>query len=109
LISLGNMRSGFKAATTSTAGTLKDHGRLSAISNIFMSDITPFAGAFTVGLATALSGVSLVPLSRTSPIARIYLAGYASVVYSVFLNAFYAWKQERRRRMSPWQTPRSRL
>lgn len=72
-------------------------------------DITPFAGAFTVGLATALSGVSLIPLSRTSPIARIYLAGYASVVYSVFLNAFYAWKQEKRRRASVWQTPRAKL
>jgi uncharacterized membrane protein len=80
LISIGHMRSGFKASMTSTA------------------DITPFAGALTVGLAAGLSAISLVPLLKASPIARIYMAGYASVIYSALLNAFYAFKMERLKR-----------
>jgi hypothetical protein len=80
LISIGSMRSGFKASMTSSA------------------DITPFAGALTVGLAAALSAFSLIPLLKASPIARIYMAGYASVIYSALLNAFYAFRTERQKR-----------
>lgn len=80
LLSIGHMRSGFKASMTSNA------------------DITPFAGALTVGLAAALSAVSLIPLLKASSVARIYMAGYASVIYSALLNAYYAFKVERVRR-----------
>lgn len=86
LISLGNMRSGFRTAMTSVA------------------DITPFVGALTIATASSLSAASLIPFWFKSSIARIYLAGYASVIYSVLLNAYYAFKQEKlaKRRYGRW-------
>lgn len=92
LISLGNMRSGFRTAMTSVA------------------DITPFVGALTVAIASGLSAASLIPMWFKSSIARIYLAGYASVIYSVLLNAYYAFKQEKmKRNRRRWNVMTSKL
>jgi hypothetical protein len=44
-------------------------------------ELTPFVGAATSALAYLLSGIALIPYWSKSPIARVYLAGYASVVY----------------------------
>jgi len=84
MMSIGNMRAGFRAAMTS------------------VPELTPFVGAATSALASLLSGLALIPYWSKSPIARIYLAGYASVVYSTILNAFYALKLERQK----WKTRR---
>lgn len=77
LTSLGAMRSGFRTSMTS------------------VPDISPFAGTLTLAMATLLSTISLVPMWNKSSIARIYLAGHASVIYSVLLNSYYAFKQEK--------------
>lgn len=77
LTSLGAMRSGFRTSMTS------------------VPDISPFAGTLTLAMATLLSTVSLIPMWNKSSIARIYLAGHASVIYSVLLNSYYAFKQEK--------------
>lgn len=77
LTSLGSMRSGFRASMTS------------------VPDISPFAGTLTLAMATLLSAFSLIPMWNKSSIARIYLAGHASVIYSVVLNSYYAFKQEK--------------
>jgi hypothetical protein len=47
----------------------------------FGLEITPFVGAATSALASLLSGIALIPYWYKSPMARIYLAGYAAVVY----------------------------
>lgn len=77
LTSLGAMRSGFRTSMTS------------------IPDISPFAGTLTIAMATLLSAVSLIPMWNKSSIARIYLAGHASVIYSVLLNSYYAFKQQK--------------
>jgi hypothetical protein len=77
LTSLGAMRSGFRTSMTS------------------IPDISPFAGTLTLAMATLLSATALVPMWNKSSIARIYLAGHASVIYSVLLNSYYAFKQEK--------------
>lgn len=77
LTSLGAMRSGFRSSMTS------------------VPDISPFAGTLTLAMATLLSATALVPMWNKSSIARIYLAGHASVIYSVLLNSYYAFKQEK--------------
>lgn len=77
LTSLGAMRSGFKTSMTS------------------MPDISPFAGTLTLAIATLLSATALIPMWPKSSIARIYLAGHVSVFYSVLLNSYYAFKQQK--------------
>eukprot|EP01120_Amphizonella_sp_Union-15-10_P013953 TRINITY_DN6591_c0_g1_i1.p1 TRINITY_DN6591_c0_g1~~TRINITY_DN6591_c0_g1_i1.p1 ORF type:complete len:162 (+),score=19.48 TRINITY_DN6591_c0_g1_i1:141-626(+) len=86
--SIATLRAGFRTAYTS------------------VPDITPFAAAATVATSRTLSFLSLLPLWNKSPVARIFLAGYASVVYSVILNAYYAFKDEDQTRMRRF---RSRL
>jgi hypothetical protein len=80
LVSIGNVRAGFRAATSSNA------------------EITPFVGAATSAVASLLSLFSLIPLWSKSPIARIYVAGNAAVIYSVLLNAFYSLRKERNKK-----------
>jgi hypothetical protein len=77
LTSIGAMRSGFRTSMTS------------------VPDISPFAGTLTLAMASLLSATALVPILKKSSIARIYLAGHASVIYSVLLNSYYAFKQQK--------------
>jgi len=78
IASIGNMRSGFSSCLNSAA------------------DIKPFDGAMTMAAANLMAVLSLIPLARDSPVARIYVAGYASVLYNTLINAYYAFKEERR-------------
>jgi len=80
--SIATLRAGFRTAYTS------------------VPDITPFAGAATVAISRTLSFLSLLPLWKKSPVARIFVAGYASVVYSVILNAYYAFKEEKKHKFT---------
>eukprot|EP01126_Amoeba_proteus_P037055 TRINITY_DN3798_c0_g1_i16.p2 TRINITY_DN3798_c0_g1~~TRINITY_DN3798_c0_g1_i16.p2 ORF type:complete len:133 (-),score=27.72 TRINITY_DN3798_c0_g1_i16:130-528(-) len=80
--SIGNMRAGFSSCFTST------------------SEIKPFDGAMTMAVANLMAGLSLLPLARDSPVARIYVAGYASILYNTLINAYYAFKEERQTRIS---------
>jgi len=76
--SLGSTRAGFTACMTSAA------------------EIQPFDGAMTLATANLLAGLSLIPLALESPLARVYIAGYAAVLYSTLINAYYAFKTEKK-------------
>lgn len=76
LQSLASVRAGFTAALTSRAA------------------LPSLDAALSQAAAHALAALSLVPL-RAAPIARIFLAGYASTLYAALLNAYYAYRQER--------------
>jgi len=75
--SIGNTRAGFTACMTS------------------QPEIQPFDGAMTIFAANLLAVFSLITLAKDSPVARIYIAGYMTVLYNTLLNAYYAFKQER--------------
>lgn len=47
----------------------------------------------TMAAANLMAGLSLIPLARESPVARIYVAGYASVLYNTLVNSYYAFKE----------------
>lgn len=92
LQSLASVRAGLSAALTSRAA------------------LPTLDGALSLAAAHALAGLSLLPL-RSAPIARIFLAGYASTLYSALLNAFYAYRQERERDRArvPYRLHRAKL
>ena len=73
--SIGNFRSGFKTVMKS------------------YPEIQPFQGGMLLSLSSLLAGLSFLPLSQVSPIARVYIAGYVSVLYNSLINTYYAWKQ----------------
>eukprot|EP01127_Copromyxa_protea_P010950 TRINITY_DN2720_c0_g1_i5.p1 TRINITY_DN2720_c0_g1~~TRINITY_DN2720_c0_g1_i5.p1 ORF type:complete len:169 (-),score=22.03 TRINITY_DN2720_c0_g1_i5:55-561(-) len=77
IASIGNMRAGFSSCLNSTA------------------EIKPFDGAMTMAAANLMAGLALIPLAQESPVARIYVAGYASVLYNTLVNSYYAFKEER--------------
>eukprot|EP01130_Rhizamoeba_saxonica_P012980 TRINITY_DN550_c1_g7_i1.p1 TRINITY_DN550_c1_g7~~TRINITY_DN550_c1_g7_i1.p1 ORF type:complete len:311 (-),score=32.54 TRINITY_DN550_c1_g7_i1:27-959(-) len=81
LTSIGTMRAGFNACMSSSP------------------NIQPFEGAIELAISSLLAGLSFVPLYNKSPIANIYIAGYASVLYSSMINAYYAYKQENRAKL----------
>jgi len=77
IASIGQIRAGYVASVTSS------------------SEIKPFVGAMTIAAANLMAGMSLIPLAYNSPVARVYIAGYASVLYSNLINSYYAFKEER--------------
>jgi len=86
--SIGKIRSGYVACVTSS------------------SEIKPFVGAMTIAAANLMAGLSLIPLAYESPVARVYVAGYASVLYSTLINSYYAFKEERDSKKERPQRPK---
>jgi len=90
--SIGNTRAGFTACMTSNP------------------EIQPFDGAMTIFAANFLAMLSLVTLAKGSPVARVYIAGYMSVLYNTLINAYYAFKQEREeKRLGTPVTPSTKM
>jgi hypothetical protein len=53
----------------------------------------PYNGAITMALSNIMALFSLLPLIKESPVARVYVAGYASVIYNTLLNSYFAFKE----------------
>jgi len=92
LQSLINIRAGLTVSLTSRA------------------ELPSLDGALSLAAAQSLAALSLLPL-RSAPIVRIFLAGYASTLYSALLNAYYAYRLERERERArvPYRLRRAKL
>ena len=58
--------------------------------------ITPYAGVASLASAVSLGVLTMLPQWRTSPVARIYLPGYAAMVTCLLLIAWFALRDEQR-------------
>lgn len=58
--------------------------------------ITPFSGVAPLASAISLGILSLVPLARDQPVARIYLSGYLTMIYCLVVMAAFSLKEERK-------------
>ncbi|KAN0025113.1 hypothetical protein ACTFIV_009529 [Dictyostelium citrinum] len=74
LSAIAAIRVGLRAAMTSFPG------------------LTPFEGSSAVAIAIILGALPLIPYYTTSEWSRTLLSGYLSIVISMIINSFFAWK-----------------